>query len=149
MTSSVSSTEVTVDQVQQFVAEWYTALDRHVPFEDLTQYLDDEIRFVFPESTATTLDGLRQWYDAVTNRFFDEAHRVDLADVLFNGDVADVHVVVNWKTRVWDPPEPDSSLLEYESDQDWVVVIGADRRPRIRSYVVNNLIPQGDTPELF
>jgi len=148
MTSSVS--EVTVEQIQQFVADWYAALDRHVPYAEVVRYLDEDgIRFVFPETAVTTVDGLKQWYDTVTNRFFDEAHRVDLADVRFDGDVADVHVVVNWKTSVWNPPEPTSDRLEYESDQSWQVSVGPDGRPRIRTYVVNNLVPQGDTPELF
>ncbi|MBO2448753.1 hypothetical protein J4573_16745 [Actinomadura barringtoniae] len=153
MTSSVS--ETTVEQIQQFVADWYVALDRHVPYAEVVRYLDEDgIRFVFPETTVSTVDGLKQWYDTVTNRFFDEAHRVDRADVRFAGDVtgeaaADVHVVVNWQTSVWNPPEPRSARLEYESDQSWQVSIGADGRPRIRSYTVNNLVPQGDTPELF
>jgi hypothetical protein len=150
MTESIQQTETTVRDIQRFVSDWYVALDRHVPFEEVEQYLvDGEIRFVFPESTVTTHDGLFGWYDTVTRKFFDEAHRVDLADVQLNGDGAQVHVVVNWRTRVWDPPAATSRTLEYEADQDWGIVIGPDGRPRLHTYVVNDLIPRGDTPPLF
>jgi hypothetical protein len=147
--TSVQQTGVTVAQVQRFVADWYSALDRHVPFTQVREYLvPGEVRFAFPETTVTTHEGLKGWYDTVTNRFFDEAHRVDLAEVEFDGDIARVHVVVNWATSVWDAPAATSQRLEYESDQDWEVSV-ADGRPRLRTYVVNSLTPQGDTPELF
>lgn len=147
--TSPSQTSVGTGEIERFVADWYRALDRHVPFEDVEAFLDDEIRFEFPETTVTTYEGLRGWYDTVTNRFFDEEHTVDRVDATLTGDVAEVHVVVTWATRVWTPPEPNSQLLTYQSDQDWEVRVAPDGRPLVRTYRVNNLIPQGDTPELF
>lgn len=141
-------TALDVQEVRQFVSDWYVALDRHVSWEEVRQYLHDEIRFVFPETTVTDYAGLLSWYETVTRRFFDEAHRVDVADVTLDGDSANVHVVVNWRTRVWDPPNAGSSVLEYEADQDWVVGVRSDGRLGIRTYVVKDLVPQGDTPPL-
>ncbi|GAA3436564.1 nuclear transport factor 2 family protein [Kutzneria kofuensis] len=135
-------------QIQQFVADWYRALDRHRPWAEIEEYLDDEVRFVFPETTVDSHQGLHDWYDVVTHKFFDEAHRVDLADVQITGDTARVHVLVNWRTRIWNAPDPDSAILEYEADQDWIVGIGADGRIGLRDYVVNGLEPRGDTPPL-
>jgi hypothetical protein len=141
---------VSVRELQQFVSDWYTALDRHESFEKLTAYLDDErIRFVFPEVTVSTVPGLRNWYEGVTRRFFDEIHRVDVADVEFDGDRVKVHVVVNWTTRVWNPPAARSQVLSYDADQGWELTIDREGRPRLRDYVVNKLTPVGDTPELF
>jgi hypothetical protein len=150
MSSNVERTGSSTGEIQRFVGDWYAALDRHAPFEEVEKFLaDGAIRFVFPESTVTTHDGLRGWYDTVTRKFFDEAHRVDVADVRPNGGATKVHVSVNWVTRVWTPPEPTSQILEYQADQDWEVEIGADGRPRLRTYVVTGLEPQGDTPALF
>ena len=136
-----------VADVQRFVAAWFTALDRHVPYAELREHVaEDPIHFAFPEETVTSHDGLAAWYDKVTCCFFDEQHRVELTEVSLAGDIARVHVVVNWVTRVWCAPDATSSRLEYTSDQDWAIELGD--RPRLRSYVVNTLAPQGDTPEL-
>jgi hypothetical protein len=149
MPSTTQQTAVGVEEIQRYVADWYVALDRHVPFEKVTEYLaGDEIRFVFPETTVTDLKGLSGWYDTVTGRFFDEAHRVEVADVEIDGDNARVHVVVNWQTSVWNPPQPDSQRLEFEADQSWELDLSTGR-PLLKTYVVNSFVPLGDTPELF
>ena len=136
-----------VAKVQRFVADWYSALDQHVPYTEVREFVaDDPIRFVFPEETVTTHDGLAAWYDKVICCFFDESHRIDRVSVAFDGDLARVHVVVNWVTRVWQAPDPISRRLEYVSDQDWEIELG--EQWRLRAYVVNSLTPQGDTPEL-
>ncbi|HEX5400919.1 MAG TPA: hypothetical protein VFX16_01310 [Pseudonocardiaceae bacterium] len=141
---------VSVRELQQFVSDWYATLDRHEPFEKIADHLDEQqLRFVFPEVTVSTVAGLRDWYEGVVRRFFDEIHRVDVADVDFEGDRVKIHVVVNWTTRVWDPPAAKSQILSYDADQSWEVVIDSSGRPRLRDYVVNGLAPVGDTPELF
>lgn len=147
---SSERTALNVQEIKKLVTDWYVALDRHVSWEEVRTFLHDDVRFVFPETTVTDYAGLLSWYEVVTRKFFDEAHRVDVADVTPNddGDSVDVHVVVNWRARVWDPPNATSTTLEYEADQDWVVAVRADGRPGIRSYVVKDLTPQGDTPPL-
>jgi hypothetical protein len=136
-----------VAEVQRFVADWFSALDRHVPYAELRDLVaEGPINFVFPEETVTTHDGLAAWYDKVTCCFFDEQHRIEDVAVTFDGGIARVHVVVNWVTRVWCAPDATSQRLEYKSDQDWEIEPGD--RWRVRAYVVNSLAPQGDTPEL-
>jgi hypothetical protein len=148
MTSSTRAAALTEDQVQAFVADWYATLDRHEPFEAVAKFIDPtRVRFVFPEVTVDDLDGLRDWYVRVTRTFFDEVHRVDVVDVRLTDDVARVHVVVNWTTRVWDPPAAASRILSYDADQTWLVVAPYGR-PLLRDYVVNGLAPVGDTPPL-
>ena len=136
-----------VAEVKRFVAEWYGALDRHVPYAELRDLVaEDPIHFEFPEETVTDHDGLAAWYDKVTCCFFDEHHRVEDVAVTFDGGLARVRVVVNWDTRVWQAPDPVSRRLEYVADQEWVLELSD--RWRLREYVVNSLAPQGDTPEL-
>ncbi len=150
MTEAAVRTDLDLRAIKKFVSDWYTALDRHVPFEEIEGFLaDDPVRFVFPEATITSKAGLREWYETVTSKFFDEAHHVHLVHAQHDGDRLRVHVVVNWSTRVWTPPEPVSQPLEYEADQDWELTIGPDGRPRLAVYIVNALDPQGDTPDLF
>jgi hypothetical protein len=141
-------TTLDVQDVKQFVTDWYVALDRHVSWEEVRPYLHDEVEFVFPEVTVRDYSGLLSWYETVTRKFFDEAHRVDVADVTLDGDSARVHVVVNWRTRVWDAPNASSTVLEYDADQDWVVGMRSDGRLGIKTYVVKGLTPRGDTPPL-
>jgi hypothetical protein len=144
-------TDTGTKEIKQFVADWYAALDRHAPFEEIEKFLvPGALRFVFPEVTVTSHAELRDWYETVTSKFFDEAHHVHLVSIRpAQADITRVHVVVNWRTRTWTPPQPASQLLEYEADQDWEVETGADGRPRLRTYTVNALAPQGDTPELL
>ncbi|PYC86932.1 hypothetical protein C7C46_05440 [Streptomyces tateyamensis] len=148
MTTTV---ETEVQQIKQYVADWYVALDNHVPWDEVTEYLVSEadgIRFIFPEVTVTDYAGLKNWYDTVTNRFFDEAHTVELSDVEAADGFYKVHVIVRWQTRIWNPPQPKSQALDFRADQSWEIVF-VDGKPKLRTYDVTSFVPLGDTPELF
>lgn len=136
-------------RISEFVADWYRALDEHVETEKVLEYLVDEgLSMTFPEATLTTRDEFIGWYDGVVRRFFDEVHEVTLVRAEINGDVADVHVVVNWQARIWDPPAPTSQWLGFDADQTWQVVLDADGGLRIKAYVVNGLAPMPGSAQL-
>jgi len=136
--------------VQEWVANWYRALDRHDNIEKLWDYLaGDDLTMVFPETTAHGHDDFAKWYHAVTNRFFDEEHTVTSVEVgVWDGDVAEIKVVVNWQARVWNPPAAKSLWLGFDAYQTWEIVNDAPDHLRIRKYVVDSLDPMPGSAEL-
>jgi hypothetical protein len=142
-------TAPTEAELAEWVAEWYRALDRHDPVEEVLGYLvDDGLELRFPEGTFTGHDGFRSWYDAVTNRFFDESHEVRRAVARSWADGrATVDVVVAWEAHVWDPPAPHSAWLGFEAVQTWEVRQDPDGL-RVVTYAVEELRPMPGSASL-
>ncbi|MEU6062807.1 nuclear transport factor 2 family protein [Streptomyces sp. NPDC047097] len=142
--SSTAVREVGAVGVRQLVDEWYAALDRHAPFEEVLRFVTREgLLMRFPEGTAEGLDAFRGWYETVTHRFFDEVHEVRSVET--RGD--EVAVVVNWQTRMWNPPAARSVWLGFDAYQTWTVAL-EDGTPRIRTYVVDRLEAMPGSAEL-
>lgn len=142
--------QLTEAAVRRLVTGWYEALDRHAPLEQVTPFLvADGAVLHFPEGTLHGLDAFRGWYETVTHTFFDEIHTVTDVDVRPTGHAsAEVKIVVNWQTRVWNPPAPTSEWQGFDAYQTWTVEL-ADGSPRIRTYTVDRLdpMPHGPGPE--
>ncbi|HET9170530.1 MAG TPA: nuclear transport factor 2 family protein [Actinospica sp.] len=136
-------------EIKTFVADWYRALDRHDPIEEVEPYLVPQgLTMTFPEGTLRGLADFRGWYKTVTHRFFDEEHTVTAVDVDWRPDgTASTKVVVNWQARVWDAPAAESTWLGFDAYQTWLV--GArEGRPVILSYVVDELKPMPGSASL-
>jgi hypothetical protein len=137
------------DAIRMMAAEWYAALDRHVPLAGVLTFLvDDGLEMRFPETTVHGHSGFSSWYDTVTHRFFDEEHVVTKVDPVISRDMATVTVLVNWQAHVWDPPAAKSQWLGFDADQTWIVVPGSDGRPLIKTYIVNALNPMPGSASL-
>jgi len=131
---------LTESEVNQLAADWYKMLDIHVPVDEYVPLLADDVEFRFPERTVRGFGGYRGWYEAVTNKFFDEVHTLKKVEVTTQGDSADVKVVVNWQASVWNPPAARSERINADAYQTWVVT----RSPRtqkavIQLYIVDSL----------
>jgi ketosteroid isomerase-like protein len=139
---------LTETAVRQMVQDWYDALDRHDPLEQVAPFLaSNGLTMKFPEATLRGHDDFAKWYDAVTNRFFDEVHELKQVEVRLASPVhADLLVIVNWQARIWDPPAPRSQWLGFDATQTWSVVL-QDGTARIRTYSVDDLAPMpGSAP---
>jgi hypothetical protein len=149
MTSTDTAPALTADSVRTFAAAWYQALDRHDDIETILPLMvDDGLRLVFPEATKYGHQGFREWYVAVTNRFFDEVHTLKEATITAStGDSAEVKVVVNWRAKIWNPPAARSEWLGFDAYQSWTVVRGADG-PQVKTYVVDELRPMPGSASL-
>jgi hypothetical protein len=139
--SPVGTIETVGSGLHEWVAEWYRALDRHDDISDVLPYLvDDGLVLRFPEGVYRGHDGFRQWYEAVTHRFFDEVHEVQrVVSEAWVGNRTSLQVVVNWQAKVWDPPQPNSVWLGFDAYQTWEVVRGSEGQPQVLTYVVTNL----------
>jgi hypothetical protein len=138
-------TQTLTDEVlNDFVAEWYRALDRHDNLVLVLPYLlDDGLECRFPETTKYGHAGFTEWYETVTRRFFDEVHTVTSVDIERTGDPAaavTVKVVVNWQAKIWDPPAPKSAWLGFNAYQTWEVVPGPNG-PQVKTYSVDRFEP--------
>jgi hypothetical protein len=140
---------LTASAVERTVTDWYAALDRHAPVEEVLQHLVPRgLVMHFPEGTVRGLRGFRTWYRTVCRLFFDEAHRVDAVTVRPVTPLsAEVEVAVTWTTRTWRPPAAQSRTLSFDARQSWSVVLH-DGRPRIRTYTVDALTPRPGYPAL-
>jgi hypothetical protein len=136
--------------IRTMVSDWYVALDRHVPLKEALAYLVDEgLEMRFPEATARGHEGFADWYQAGTNRFFDEVHTVTSVEVRsLTATTADVKVVVNWQATIWNPPAAKSVWLGFDAYQTWEVAAGADGSPQIKTYVVDSLDPMPGSASL-
>lgn len=136
--------------VRQFAADWFAALDRHDDIDRLLPMLvDGGLEMRFPEGTSRGHAGFRHWYDTVTRRFFDEVHTLtEVIPTATDGTGADVRVTVNWQARMWDPPAPRSAWVGFDAYQTWRLVPGPGGRPQISLYVVDSLEPMPGSASL-
>lgn len=132
--------QLTEDAIREFAENWYAALDRHIPLEQVLPFMTQDMELKVPEDTFVGKSGFARWYDAVTHRFFDEVHTVTEVAPVIEGERAVVQVLVNWQARIWDPPAAKSEWLGFDADQTWTVVPG-ENGPLITTYVVNALNP--------
>lgn len=136
--------------IEKFVADWYAALDRHDPLEEVLPYLlDDGLVMHFPEGTLRGHAGFAEWYEKVTTLFFDEVHEVTEVAVTRTpgASAVAVHVVVNWQARIWTPPAARSTWLGFDADQRWTVV-DRDGAPAVETYTVDALHPMPGSASL-
>jgi hypothetical protein len=141
--STVAS--LTESEVRQFVAQWYHKLDIHAPLEEfLAMVADEGIEFRFPEVTVTDKAGVTQWYNRVTNTFFDEIHETKELAISTKEDHATVKVVTFWQASVWNPPAPKSERLAFLAGQSWTVK-RSDKtgQPVVVTYFVDSFDPVG------
>lgn len=119
MTITASLTEAAV---RKFVVAWYEALDFHVPIAQIYALLaDDGLNMQFPDGDIRDYDSFKQWYDRVTNLFFDENHFVNAVKMEINGDEAQLDIVVGWQASWWEPPAAKSKRVAMDATQRWTV----------------------------
>lgn len=127
------------EQIRKFVADWYHALDIHVPMVDVLPMLADEgLEMVFPEATLHGKAEFEGWYQRVIRLFFDEIHKVKSVGIQKDGDRYNLDVVVEWHASVWNPPEATSKRISLDAFQRWVVVAGP-AGPVVKTYIVDRL----------
>jgi hypothetical protein len=118
----LSSSEITLDQINTFVAAWYEALDFHLPIETVYPLLADEgLNVQFPDGDIKDHASFNVWYDRVTNLFFDENHNVVSVDADIVGDSAMLDAVVAWQASWWIPPAAKSKRTSMNATQRWKV----------------------------
>jgi hypothetical protein len=116
------STAIDLQQIKQFVAAWYLALDQHAPFDDAYKLLADQgLNMQFPDGDIRDKGSFKKWYDRVTSIFFDENHNVQSVDAKISGDEAVVDVVVGWQASWWEPPSAKSKRVSMDATQRWTV----------------------------
>lgn len=166
--SAASPAPLSAAEIERFAADWYRALDRHAPVEEVARMVADgttrfrrpvaagsaqtgasellpapTLEFVLPEGVRTGVAAFREWYGGVIRIFFDEVHSVTEARCTGVRDgIVGVKVLVNWQARRWGPPHPRSEWIGFDADQDWEMVReAATGQPVITRYVVNALRP--------
>ena len=137
-------------EVNKLVYEWYKQLDVHAPVENLLPLLlSTGPEMKFPEATLKTIEEFKGWYKKVTNLFFDEIHDMKMLNIDLEGEQATVTLVVNWQTKVWNPPAAKSKWMGFDARQTWIV----KRDPKtkkavIATYIVDGLDPMEGSPAL-
>ena len=113
---------ITEEQIKQFVAAWYQALDFHYPLDEAYKFLaDKDLNMQFPDGDIRDYASFKKWYDRVTNLFFDENHYVQSVECRINGDEAVVDIVVGWQASWWIHPEAKSKRVSMDATQRWTV----------------------------
>jgi hypothetical protein len=116
------SNSITSDQIKQFAAAWFQALDFHVSIEDAYALLADKgLNMQFPDGDIRDFASFKKWYDRVTNLFFDENHNVQTVEAKISGDEATVDIVVGWQASWWEAPAAKSKRVSMDATQRWTV----------------------------
>lgn len=150
MSTSAISAPLTDEEMHQFVNEWYHALDVHAPLETfLSMVANEGIEFRFPEVTVKDKAGLTQWYQRVTNTFFDEIHETQALDIIIEKNFAIVHILTHWQASTWTPPTPKSERLGFLANQTWTVKRSKQNgSPVVVTYLVDSFEPVGNSGAL-
>jgi hypothetical protein len=138
---------LTETEVRQFVAQWFHALDVHVPLETfLSMIAEDNIEFRFPEVTAKDIPAVTEWYNKVTHAFFDEVHTTKELAITIEGERATVNIVTDWQESNWNAPDPKSERHEFLAGQTWHLKRSAKTgQPVVVDYFVNTFDPVTNT----
>jgi len=113
---------ITDQQIQNFVAAWYQALDFHIPIEQVYPMLAAEgLVMSFPDGDIKDKASFKVWYDRVTTIFFDENHFVNEVKITPKGSEFVLDILVGWQASWWIAPQPKSKRVSMDATQRWVV----------------------------
>lgn len=145
-----SGAPLTEAEIRAFVDEWYfEKLDGHVPPDEIAPMVAEDVEFVLPETSYTGRENFKEWYDRIINTFFDEVHTLKDLQINLRGDEADVKIVVNWQTKVWERPAPKSTWKGFDAYQTWVMRRSPETgKPMIQRYIVDRFEPMEGSSEL-
>jgi protease I len=111
-------------RIDELQANWFEALDHHLPVERLLPMLaDEDLDMRFPDVTINGHADFEAWYDDVSARFFDERHEVyaDTVRVETVDRQARLRFVVGWQASWWRAPEARSRRVAMDVRLQWVV----------------------------
>jgi hypothetical protein len=105
--------------VRNLITNWYHSMNDHVPVEDMTKMLADDVQMTYPEvgHPFVGIPAFRDWYAGVVSKYFDQTHQVEKWDIHIDGDLADVALVVRWEHRSWVSGEATSTYAANLSHQ--------------------------------
>jgi hypothetical protein len=119
---SIENKPLTEREIAKFVAAWYDALDIHAPLENCYQMLaDTELNMDYPDGAIRDFAAFQNWYDRVTNLYFDENHHVQSLTSTIHGTEADCEVLVGWQASWFPAPAPKSKRTSLNALQQWRV----------------------------
>ncbi len=114
---------LTEAEIRRFVAAWYQALDFHVPIADAYALLSaTSLNMQFPDGDIRDFASFKQWYDRVTNLFFDENHYVQQVEISqLEAETATLDIIVGWQASVWEAPAAKSKRVSMDATQRWTI----------------------------
>ena len=145
MSSPMMINAIKPEQIHEFAAAWFRALDVHAPIDQCWSLLsDDQLQMHFPDGDIQDFVTFRKWYERVTNLFFDEEHVILKLEVQSaSEDRVDVTVVVGWQASWWNAPAAESQHVDLEATQRWTIRACPTTKNAFRleicTYIIDNL----------
>jgi hypothetical protein len=114
--------KISEENIREFVAAWYQALDFHIPIEQVYPMLaSNDLVMSFPDGAINDYPSFKVWYDRVTNIFFDENHYVNEVKITPKGEQYQLDIIVGWQASWWIPPSPKSKRVSMDATQRWII----------------------------
>jgi hypothetical protein len=138
-------------EVKTLAIDWYEKLTEKVPRNQYISLLSEKnLRMEFPNGDIfVEWNGFQNWYEQVTNTFFDQTHILKHLEVKPVSDCAEVKIVVYWEASMWQPPAPKSQRIMLDAYQNWVVQRSLTTQlPVIQTYVVDRFDYAADSARL-
>lgn len=126
-------------EVKTLALDWYENLTEKLPIHQYIPLLaEDNLKMEFPNTNPIVeWNGFQEWYEQVTNTFFDQIHILKHLEIKPIGDHAEVQIVVHWEASMWQPPAAKSQRVVLNADQHWVVRRSlTTQKPVIQTYTV-------------
>lgn len=115
---------ITEAQVTKFVSDWFQKLDDHAPLDEFYRMLASTgLQMYFPECTIWDFHTFANWYERVTELFFDEKHTLKTVPpkIEINGERAEISLEVAWKAVWVEPPHPGIMRVALTAKQKWIL----------------------------
>jgi len=129
-------------ELLSFVRAWFRLINDHAPKEKLLALLaDDGFELRFPEIRLTNKTEFNDWYREITQQYFDQNHHVKQITIIdASATGTQLGVWVNWQAKSWTAPAAYSMSQDYDAFQRWQLVADGTGMPRIKRYIVEQLI---------
>ncbi len=134
---------LTNGEVTELVYTWFRKITDKCPLEEMEAMLStDGLEMKFPEKTLRNYGDFKEWYEGVTNLFFNQVHDIKFLGIDLAGDKANLNVIVNWQAQTWKAPAARSEWQGVYAHQNWVVTRDPrSGQPVIQKYYVNAFDP--------
>ena len=131
-------------EVKELAYYWFKKLTEHAPAEEFIELIssDNDLEIEFPDCPIRNADEFRAWHHKVSNTFFDQQHVIQMIDIVIDGNLAKVKIIVNWQTRTWKAPDAYSKWEGYCVHQDWVVKKDAKKN---KAVIVKYIVGEFDS----
>jgi len=121
------------NEILSFVYQVYAMYDRHVPVERFLPFLASKnLEMHFPETTLRSHADFKRWYAGIGQTIASNTHTLESVKVsVLGGGRYQAEIV-----GLWQAESKKGEYIAFKFRQQWTLVDGPGKQPRIQAYRV-------------